>query len=606
MARAHWWLGIVMAMGCGSGGEPSAERDAGAADASDTGPDAADDAGDMREPRIVDVRETDDGWEILRNGEPYDVRGAGFGDGGALEMDLLQAAGANTLRTWGTSNAQTTLDLAEERGMTVLLGIWLGQVERGFDYTDADAVAAQLADAEEQVERYKDHPALLAWGVGNEVELGGFDLPEMWAAIEGVAAMVARVDPEHPTVVVTAEIGETIDQRLRDQVPSADIWGINAYGGVASLVDRLDARSFRGPYLLTEYGPRGIWEVPTTSWGAPAEPLPSAKAADYAFAHAQVLDADPRCLGGYAFYWGRPNPMDTWYSLVTSMGGLVEPSEALRSHWGGAPAADLPPVLQSFSFAAQGTTVSPGAPLEATLVATDDDALSYTWAVHVHDPPLESAIGAMALCETGAGSNFTFDAPARPGDYRVVGVAIDASGGATTASGHFRVEGTSEGDVGFPLRVDELFGASGWMGDGAEGGLTRDDCDLPRDYCTEVCHRWTLERRGQGWGGVVWHSPANNWEAREPGVRIPSAPTAVTFTAWGEAGGEVVSFFAGNQEAGEPFAQREVTLTDAPEAYRMELSAGTKDDISAGFGWSAASPEAGLTFYVTDIRWVRE
>ncbi|MEO1337401.1 MAG: glycoside hydrolase family 2 TIM barrel-domain containing protein, partial [Myxococcota bacterium] len=220
----------------------------------DAGP-APQDAGAMSS-RAVQVRATADGWVLLRAGEPYAIRGAGF-SGGVAEMDSLRAAGANSLRTWSTENAQEILDLAQARGMTVLMGIWLGQVQQGFDYSDEDAVAAQLAAARVQVERYRDHPALLAWGVGNEVEIGGADEPAMWAAIEAVAAMVKRVDPEHPTVVVTAEIGTNLDRRLRDQVPSADIWGINTYGGAASLVDRLEARGWEGPYLLAEYGPVG-------------------------------------------------------------------------------------------------------------------------------------------------------------------------------------------------------------------------------------------------------------------------------------------------------------------------------------------------------------
>lgn len=599
-------LGGLIALLAGCGESSQAAGGAGPNDASvDAGP-APGDAGPTP-PRTVEVRATAEGWQLLRNGEPYVVRGAGF-RGGATEMDRLRAAGANTLRTWGAGDdARALLDLAHERGMTVLLGIWLEQVQQGFDYGNRSAVAAQLANARAQVERYKDHPALLAWGVGNEVELGGADGANMWAAIEGVAAMIKEVDPEHPTVVVTADIGTNIDRRLKNQVPSADIWGINAYGGAVNLADRLTERGWEGPYLLTEYGPNDNFEVPTTSWGAPVEPLPVDKAAGYAVAHDRVLNQDPRCLGGYAFFWGPPDFLDTWYTLVTPMGGLVESSLVLRDYWGGAPVADPPPELQAFTFAAEGTRVSPGAPLVATLTATDGDNLSYTWAVHLRDPEALNSIGALHSCVSGVESSFTFEAPSKPGDYRVLGVAVDESGGATMATGRFLVEGPATEDVDFPMRVNGLFTPTGWMGDSAEGGTTLRNCERPVDYCSQTCLTWTLERRGQGWGGAVWHTPVDNWEATEPGVPLASAPTAVTFTAWGEAGGEVITFFAGNQTAGEPYAELEQSLTTTPERYRMALTPGTKADITAGFGWSAASPEApGLTFHVADIQWVAD
>jgi hypothetical protein len=47
----------------------------------------------------------------------------------------------------------------------------------------------------------------------------------------------------------------------------------------------------------------------------------------------------------------------------------------------------------------------------------------------------------------------------------------------------------------------------------------------------------------QGWAGVVWQFPANNWGAM-PGYAIPAGATKVTFYAKGAAGGEVIAFNA--------------------------------------------------------------
>ena len=43
------------------------------------------------------------------------------------------------------------------------------------DYDDPEAVAAQLATMREEVLKYRDHPAVLAWLIGNELKEEGID-----------------------------------------------------------------------------------------------------------------------------------------------------------------------------------------------------------------------------------------------------------------------------------------------------------------------------------------------------------------------------------------------------------------------------------------------
>ena len=107
----------------------------------------------------VELKRTEAGWQLLRGGEPYLIRGAG----GSGSLEQLAAAGANSVRTWG-GDADTLLDEAHALGLTVTVGIWLGHERHGFDYRDAAQVAAQLEEARQMVLKYKDHPALLMWG----------------------------------------------------------------------------------------------------------------------------------------------------------------------------------------------------------------------------------------------------------------------------------------------------------------------------------------------------------------------------------------------------------------------------------------------------------
>ncbi len=74
------------------------------------------------------------------------------------------------MRLWGDDRPGEQLDLAQYNGLTVTADIWLPQVHQGFDYTDARAVAGQREHVRRTVLRCKDHPALLIWALGNEVE----------------------------------------------------------------------------------------------------------------------------------------------------------------------------------------------------------------------------------------------------------------------------------------------------------------------------------------------------------------------------------------------------------------------------------------------------
>jgi hypothetical protein len=226
----------------------------------------------------VELRQTEQGWQLLRGGKPYFIRGAG-GDG---SLELLAAAGANSVRTWGADDIDSRLDAAHALGLSVTVGIWLGHERHGFDYNDEVQVRKQLERARQTVLRYKDHPAVLLWGIGNEMEgFGDGDDPAIWKAVNDIAAMVKKLDPFHPTMTVTAELGGGRIDGVHKRCPAIDIHGINSYGGAPSVAERYRAGGATKPYVLTEFGPPGVWEIPKNDWGAPSEPTSTEKAAFY-------------------------------------------------------------------------------------------------------------------------------------------------------------------------------------------------------------------------------------------------------------------------------------------------------------------------------------
>ena len=83
----------------------------------------------------------------------------------------------------------------------------------------------------------------------------------VWTAINSLSVMVHQLDPAHPTMTVVAEIGGDKVKNIHALCPEIDIIGINSYGGAVSLGERYRKLGGTKPYLLTEYGPAGIWEI---------------------------------------------------------------------------------------------------------------------------------------------------------------------------------------------------------------------------------------------------------------------------------------------------------------------------------------------------------
>ena len=186
------------------------------------------------------------GFGLVRDGKPYVIKGAG---GGGSKTNLA-ATGANSFRTWGADSLEKELDEAQRLGLTVTVGIWLGHKEQGFNYDDPAAVAAQFEMAKAAINRYKDHPAVLMWGIGNEME--GYEPttnPKMWTAVQDIAAYAHKVDSNHPTMTVVAEIGGDKVASFNKLCPDIDVLGINSYAGAQTIPERYKAAGGVKPYV---------------------------------------------------------------------------------------------------------------------------------------------------------------------------------------------------------------------------------------------------------------------------------------------------------------------------------------------------------------------
>ena len=382
------------------------------------------------EPVPVSLEQDGDGnYRIYRDGDPYFIKGAG----GSSRLDLLVESGGNSIRTWNTQNADSILDEAHKRGLTVMLGIWLEHERHGFDYDDEKAVARQKEEVRKKILRYKDHPALLAWGLGNEVDLM-YTNTRVWHAVEDIARMVKELDPNHLVTTVTAGIDDVKAGLIKEKVPSIDYLSVNTYGGLDDLPERIRETGWDGAYAVTEWGPTGHWEIDRTEWDVPIEQTSTEKSGVYRSRYQNGIMADSeRCIGSYAFLWGqKQETTPTWYGLFLETGEITEVVDAMQYNWSGEWPEERAPSILSFTIEGQSAHdniyLNPGETYVAEVKGTHPHDTSYE--VRWEFLPESTDIGAggdpeerpetiRGLEEEKDGETLVFRAPETPGPYRL-------------------------------------------------------------------------------------------------------------------------------------------------------------------------------------------
>ncbi len=84
-------------------------------------------------------------------------------------MAEVREIGGNTIRTWDTVNLGAILDEAQRNKLAVIVGLPLPSCDAlNYFYKDTAKTGAAYRAFRQVVQRYKGHPALLMWCLGNE------------------------------------------------------------------------------------------------------------------------------------------------------------------------------------------------------------------------------------------------------------------------------------------------------------------------------------------------------------------------------------------------------------------------------------------------------
>jgi hypothetical protein len=392
------------------------------------------------------------GYQLLKDGQPYYINGAG----GTVELEKLKEYGGNSIRTWGVdANTDEILDEAHKHGITVTFGIWMGQERQGFDYSNEMAVKAQLDNFRATIRKYKDHPALLMWGVGNEMDLdySNFDV---WKHLEDICQMVREEDPDHPTMAVTAGLDVAEVKLINSYTPSLDILGVNTYGNISYLPTAIEVFGWKKPYIVAEWGPYGWWEVAKTEWGASIEETSSQKAKTYGASFEAITSDTKNCLGSYVFLWGhKQEHTSTWFGLFTEAGEETEVIDILIEGWSGKVPLNHAPTIGQFDLNGKSSydniTVEPLSEMFANVAISDadNDEILYEWLVIPESTDKKTGGDAERAPKPVKGifrSNSTkqdqvkFIAPSEQGEFRLFLFAHDGRGKVATGNIPFRVK----------------------------------------------------------------------------------------------------------------------------------------------------------------------
>ena len=213
-----------------------------------------------------------EGSKLLLNDSPYLIKGICYHpvpkgkekrNFETLEQDiaLMLEAGINTIRVYEPVDDSAVLDQLNAAGIQLIVG---------FGYNQNGVYDIASGTVLDYVKKYKDHPAILFWELGNEYnyhpEWFGGDIATWYKALNSTAAAIQALDKNHP--VATAH-GEIPTEEVLSANPNIDLWGVNVYrwDQPGSLIEEWEKRSDL-PLYFSEAGADSFMAAEKDSYSA--------------------------------------------------------------------------------------------------------------------------------------------------------------------------------------------------------------------------------------------------------------------------------------------------------------------------------------------------
>lgn len=228
-----------------------------------------------------------EGKTLTVDGEPFIIKGVGYqptpvgmepsestlqyiySDPNIIDRDVnyLKKMNVNTIRLWARlpDEGVALLNALEDADIYVIMGFYIRtrQDDPTIDYGDPCTIRDFNDAMTDYVNTFKNHPAVLAWSIGNENNLWLDDVNDIrdWYKLANKLALAAYKAEEpnyHPTMVINGHMLYFGDGNYCSDDANmnyVDIWGHNAYTyydyhSYFCYYDKISAK----PLVITEFG----------------------------------------------------------------------------------------------------------------------------------------------------------------------------------------------------------------------------------------------------------------------------------------------------------------------------------------------------------------
>ncbi|MEL6557492.1 MAG: glycoside hydrolase family 2 TIM barrel-domain containing protein [Bacteroidota bacterium] len=560
----------------------------------------------------VTVEKVAEKWTFLVDGSPFEVNGATFGydeDVANYEQYFkeLKYLGVNTIRTWGTTeHTKKLLDAAATQDIKVMLGIWMRhgrpgmEADDSFDYlNDSAGKEAMYKNAIDIVNQYKEHPAILTWGVGNEVYLNIATDEEKFAysqLLEKVCSQIKKTDPNHPVTSVEAwTFG--LDWWPK-YVPSIDVYGINTYGGGASILpEEFAKKGVDKPYVITEFGVTGEWDLKEDQNGVIPEPTDAEKYDVIVKGYNEWVKPKANCLGLYVFHYASDDKhMAPW--LLTHFRGMTRPQYwAIREAYTGRLPENHVPDITTFQLTLNESESEKWIPVQLTVSDKENESLNVNF---YYNHRKGSRIRKDQMLPINARGNLTdgfeIQLPRVSGGIKIYVAVHDIFKNVGIATTSIKVIDEEEAKQRFLLPKAELpfyvyqdnenlpYVMSAYMGNFKDLSVDLDHSETVKEGKTAI--RISYQAK-DNWYGIGFVDPANDWGEILGGYDIRGAKT-LSFWAKSSYYNQRVKVGFGLIEKDKAFPDsaiklREVMLTEKWKKYTIKIRKEDMSHIRSGF-----------------------
>ncbi len=231
------------------------------------------------------------------------------------QLQILKAMGVNAIRTSHNPPSPELLELADRLGFLVMdeaFDMWqIAKVKNGYSKYFDEWSERDLTD---QIRRDRNHPSVILWSIGNEIEEQRS--PDGWKIARRLVGICHREDPTRPTTSAMNMPREAIKNKFADEL---DVKGFNySERGYAEILATHPDWIVLASETESVVSSRGVYHLPIEKYQKhPSHQLssydiiapPWAYTADVEFA---AQEKNPRMLGEFVWtgfdYIGEPTP----------------------------------------------------------------------------------------------------------------------------------------------------------------------------------------------------------------------------------------------------------------------------------------------------------